>query len=188
MTKFLLHGGATNKPGHKNKKFFHESLAGLKGKIKVLIVYYARKKEDYPWMFEQDKSNFLLNSLGKDIKFEIADSKPKIFKKQIKNSDVIYVRGGNTVPLIRQIKKLPDFADLLKDKVYAGSSAGMYLVAKYYWSTDRERVESGLGILPIKAFAHWEEKKKKQLSKLKEFNGDLPIYKVPEGEYAVIEA
>jgi len=187
MTKFLLHGGATNKPIQTNKNFFHEAVAGLKGKIKVLIVYFARKKEDYPWMFEQDKNNFLLNSPGKDIEFEIADFNPKTFKKQIKNSEVIYVRGGNTLPLIKQITRLPDFADLLKDKVYAGSSAGMYLIAKYYWSTDREKVESGLGILQIKAFAHWDESKQEDLLKLKNFNGDLPIYKVPEGEYIVIE-
>jgi len=187
MTKFILHGGATGKPVASNKKFFKESLAGLGKKAKVLIVYYARKKKDYPWMFEQDINNFKLNSPLKDIKLEIADSKPQEFKKQLQLADVIYARGGNTLPLLKKIKQLPDFVKLIKNKVYAGSSAGMYLVSKYYWSTDRKKIEQGLGILPIKSFAHWDKSNQAQLLKLKNFKENLPIYKVPEGKFIVIK-
>ena len=78
-------------------------------------------------------------------------------------------------------------AKLITAKVYAGSSAGMYLVSKYYWSTDRKRVEQGLGILPIKAFAHWALNKKNYLMKLRKYKENLPIYKVPETKFIVIK-
>jgi len=187
MTKYLLHGGATGKPVASNKKFFKESLAGLGKKANVLIIYFARKKKDYPWMFKQDINNFKLNSPLKDINAEIADSRMQKFKKQLQWADIIYVRGGNTLPLLKKIKQLPDFAELIKNKIYAGSSAGMYLVSKYYYSNDRNRIEEGLGILPIKAFAHWDKSKQSQLLKLKNFKENLPIYKVPEAKFIVVK-
>lgn len=187
MTKYILHGGATSKPVKSNKDFFKEVLKGFGPKVKVLIIYFSRKKKDYNWMFEQDKINFKKNSPEKNIQLEIAEHDPAKFKKQLKKADAIYVRGGNTLPLLRQIKHTPNFAELITDKVYAGSSAGMYLVCKYYWSTDRKRVESGLGILPIKGFAHWEPSKKNYLIKLKKHKENLPLYKVPESKYIVKE-
>lgn len=187
MTKFLLHGGSTNLQVAGNNNFFREAVPDLNRKIKILIVYFARKIEDYPWMFEQDKHNFQTNSPRKNFKFEIANPLPKIFGQQIKHADVIYVRGGNTLPLVKVVKRLPEFKQLLKNKVYAGSSAGMYLVCKYYWSNDRKRIEQGLGILPIKAFAHWKPDQKNNLIKLKKFKENLPIYKVPEAKFVVIK-
>ena len=187
MNKYILHGGMTGKPVRSNKDFFKEIIKGLGPKIKVLIIYFAREKKDYKWMFEQDKQNFQKNSPRKKIQFEIADKDSTIFKKQITKADAIYVRGGNTLPLLRQIKRTPDFAKLITAKVYAGSSAGMYLVSKYYWSTDRKRVEQGLGILPIKAFAHWALNKKNYLMKLRKYKENLPIYKVPETKFIVIK-
>ena len=62
----------------------------------------------------------------------------------------------------------------------------MYLVSKYYWSIDRNRREEGFGILPIKAFAHWDKSQQNRLIKLKNFKEKLPIYKVPETKFIVI--
>ncbi|MBI2355820.1 MAG: Type 1 glutamine amidotransferase-like domain-containing protein [Candidatus Doudnabacteria bacterium] len=187
MTKYILHGGATRKPVESNKQFFREILARLPQKVKVLLVYFAREENEYEIKFEDDKHNFHSNSPDKIIDIEIANSDLEILRRQIANSDVIYVRGGNTQPLLEKMKQLPDFADLIKDKVYAGSSAGMYLVSKYYYSNDRKRIEHGLGILPIKVFAHWDESKLDKLKQLENFGEDLPIYKLAEGEYTVIE-
>ncbi|MBN1325418.1 Type 1 glutamine amidotransferase-like domain-containing protein [Candidatus Falkowbacteria bacterium] len=187
MTKFLLHGGATNLPVVGNKKFFKEAVPNINRKIKILIVYFARKKEDYPWMFEQDINNFKNNSPEKDLAFEVADDNAKKLKKQIASSDVIYVRGGNTLPLVEKLRQVKNLKKLLKNKVYAGSSAGMYAVAKYYYSNDRDEIEKGLGIVLIKAFAHWDETKQDIIDKLNVYKEKLPIYKVREGEFITIE-
>jgi len=187
MTRFILHGGATNLPVESNREFFKVSVPSLNKKIKVLIIYFARKKEDYPWMFEQDVNNFKTNSPKKDLEFVIADDNIGLLKKQISDSDVIYVRGGNTIPLVKKLKQVGDLKKLLENKVYAGSSAGMYAIAKYYYSNDRNRIEKGLSILPIKAFAHWEDAKQEIINKLDAYKEKLPIYKVREGEFVIIE-
>jgi len=187
MTKFLLHGGATNSPVESNKNFFKEAIPNLNRKIKILIIYFARKLEDYPWMFEQDVNNFKINSPQKKLELEIASEDNEILLKQLLKADVVYVRGGNTLPLLKKIKQLPNFKELLKDKTYAGSSAGMYLVSKYYFSNDRNIIEEGLGILPIKAFAHWDESKQDIIDQLDIYKEKLPIYKVREGEFITIE-
>jgi peptidase E len=181
MTKFILHGGATNLPVESNKKFFQESVPDFDRKIRILIVYFARKIEDYPWMFEQDVDNFKMNSPKKDLELEIADANPEKFRQQIKSADVLYVRGGNTLPLIEKLKEIPDFGELINGKIYAGSSAGMYAVSKYYYSNDGKPIEEGLGILQIKALAHWHDNITDILENLKNFGEDLPIYKVKEG-------
>jgi peptidase E len=187
MTKFILHGGATGKLAESNNKFFREAVPDLDRKIKILIIYFARKVEDYPWMFEQDVNNFKTNSPQKELELEIADPKPESFRRQIKGADVIYVRGGNTLPLIEKFKELPELKELLQGKVYAGSSAGIYAVSKYYYSNDRKQIETGLGILPIKALAHWESGMEHILQQLDAFGEKLPVYKVPEAEFIIIE-
>jgi peptidase E len=194
MIKFILHGGATGKPAESNNNFFHEAVPDLGRKIKILIIYFARKVEDYPWMFEQDVRAFKLNSPQKDLEMEIADLNPEKFREQIKWADVLYARGGDTVPLVEKFKEIPDLKELLQNKIYAGSSAGMYAMAKYYYSNDRKQIEQGLGILPIKALAHWNALNHWKegidddiLEQLEKIGEKLPIYKVKEGEYIIIE-
>lgn len=187
MTKFLIHGGATGLPVDSNKQFFKQAIPDLDRTIKVLIVYFSRKKEDYDWMFEQDIKNFKSNSPDKKLELEIAEDDKNKFIEQIKKSDVIYVRGGDTIKLLDKIKQISSFGELLKDKVYAGSSAGMYLVAKYFYNNDGKRIREGLGVLPIKAFAHWDETKQDIVDQLDAYKEKLPIYKVREGEFVVIE-
>lgn len=187
MTKFILHGGATGKPVESNKNFFKAILPDLDRKIKILIIYFARKVEDYPWMFEQDVKAFKSNSPQKDLELEIADLNSLKFREQIKSADVLYARGGDTTLLLEKLKEVPDFKELIKDKIYAGSSAGMYAVSKYYYSNDRKQIEAGLGILPIKSLAHWEDGLIDILKQLEQFGEELPVYKVKEGEYVIIE-
>lgn len=187
-TKYILHGGATRAPLESNKQFFREALIGSKGMVKILAVYFAREEKDYAWMFEQELENFKFNSPEKQVEMEIASADFSIFKKQLAEADVIYVRGGSTFKLVEKIKQLPEFANLIKGKIYVGSSAGAYLVAKYYYENEKELVGEGLGILPIKIVAHWSENMINIFEKLKMAGEDLPIYTLAEGEYVVIEA
>lgn len=187
MTKYILHGGATRRfELEGNRGFFKEILADLPQKVKVLLIYFAREEKEIPENFMDDKNNFQSTSPNRQIEFQVAQENPLEFKEQIKWADAIYVRGGNTQKLLAKINQSPDFADLIKGKVYAGSSAGMYLVCKHYYSNDRRQFEQGLGILPIKGLAHWDESKQDILEKLRNIGEDLPIYKVAEGQFIVL--
>ena len=189
MTKFVLHGGATRRfELEGNSGCFKEILTGVPQKVRVLLIYYARPETDFFELLQDDTNNFRSTSPDKDIELEIASEDQDTFRKQIENADVIYVRGGDTKKLLAKINQTPDFADLIKGKVYAGSSAGMYLLCKHYYSNDRKQFEQGLGILPIKGLAHWDQSKHDILDQLKNIGEDLPIYKLSEGQFIVLES
>lgn len=186
MTKYILHGGGTNLPLKGNKEFYKTIVSGSKGPVKLLLVYYSRAKDEWPKLFEKDKENFSAQNVEKQVELSIADPDLNIFREQLKNTDAIYVRGGNTFQLLEKIKQVPEFVELIKNKVYSGSSAGMYLVCKYFYENDFDKIGEGLGIFPVKAFAHWKGEED-ILKRLKETGEDLPIYKLAEGETIILE-
>jgi len=183
--KFILHGGALNRPLENNKIFFKTVADNLKQGDKILLVMYARDEKDWPKFLELANQNY--EPYNKNFEILIADKNPEIFAQQIKACAAINVVGGNTFKLVSQIQKTPDFAQLIKGKLYAGSSAGAYKVCKYFYENDQDRLGEGLGILQIKCFAHWDESKQALVEKLDGFGQKLPIYKIAEGEFKIIE-
>lgn len=191
MAKFILHGGGSKTWNEAERQENYQEVAkvltsGFQSPIKVLLVYFARLPEFWDEKFVEDKVNFSNEVTGLDCALEVANPDPKSFEEQVKKSDIIFVRGGNTKLLMDAIQHTPNFGQLLKDKVYFGSSAGAYLVSKYYYSNDRHQIEEGLGILPIKCFAHWDESQQKSLKELKMYGEELPVTLLKEGEYKVI--
>lgn len=189
MTKFVLHGGRDK--NHKLKTDYFEIcrilIQGF-NKPKILLVYFAKARELWEEKFSEDQTSFSKDVIGRECALEIASTDLKLFEEQIKNCDIIYVPGGSTLPLIESIRPLNNFGQLISGKVYFGSSAGAYLVSKYYYSVDRQRIEEGLGILPIKCFAHWDESQQKSLDELKNFSEELPVILLREGEYKIINS
>ncbi|MFA6099695.1 MAG: Type 1 glutamine amidotransferase-like domain-containing protein [Patescibacteria group bacterium] len=191
MTKFILHGGGSKTWNETERQENYQAIArvltnGFKTPVKVLLIYFARVSELWDEKFAEDKVNFSKEVTGVDRTLEVANPDPKLFEEQIKKSDIIFVRGGNTKLLMDVIQQTPHFGQLLKDKVYFGSSAGAYLVSKYYYSNDRYQIEEGLGILPIKCFAHWDESQQKSLEELEKYGEELPVTLLKEGEYKII--
>jgi peptidase E len=184
--KYILHGGVTSDESllADNKKFFHEMIKDFVNP-KILIVYFARKKEEYPQMLKDDTEIFQQSSPGKKIEIQIAEA--ETFEEQARQADIIYVRGGDTTKLIELIKTISNFVEAIKGKVYGGSSAGAYLVSKYYYSNNADEVMQGLGILPIKVFCHWQGSLEDKLKKLASTGEDMPIYKLAEGQFVILE-
>ena len=169
-----------------NNLFYRSVVSDLHEPVKLLLVYYSRENQEVPKLFAQDKENFSLKSVGKKVQLSIADFDPTVFREQIKDADALYVRGGNTFKLIDTVKQVVDFIDLLEGKVYSGSSAGMYLVCRYFYENDFNKIGEGLGVFQVKGLAHWKDQQD-ILNKLKAEGEDLPILKLAEGEYKIFE-
>ena len=188
MTKYVLHGGETSRPSEDNKKFFFEMTNGLSDPVKVLCVYFSRNKEDWDRLFNQDKESFSSASPTKVLKFARAEDDPKIFKEQLQNTDVIYMRGGDTDKLIEALKPIKNFGKLIQGKVVSGSSAGACALSKYFHTgTAGSKVREGLGILQIKTFVHYAEEKQKDLQDLENRGQEMPVYKIPEEKFFIVE-
>lgn len=187
MTKYILHGGETGRKTKDNKKLFIEMTNELSDRANILCVYFSRPKKIWPQLFKQDKINFSSASLKKDFNFTLADDKTDALTNQIKKADVIYLRGGDTDMLKKTLNKVEKLVKLWQGKIVSGSSAGAYVLSKYYYSNDKACIKEGLGVLPIKTFCHYSKDKSDKLEGLKKHGEDLKIYAIPEEKFIIIE-
>jgi peptidase E len=186
MTKYILHGGAWQSTAD-YKKFFSEMIKDLPSQANILCVYFAREKFMWDENFEEDKIKFLSVSRQKNFNFEMAVDKVNVFLEQIKTSDLIYIRGGDTHILQKFLEKIDHLEVFWQGKTVAGSSAGALVLSKYYYENDDDTFNKGLGILPIKVFCHYTKEKSDKLEELKKIREDVKqIYAISEEEFFII--
>lgn len=183
MTKFILHGGGEAEGGEEHNDFFREIIENLPMKANVLLVYFAVPDDQINEKHKVYVDFFVRNNHdGKEIDLKIASKEN--FIEELRACDAVYFRGGDTDMLLEQIEKYPNFkAELLKKKIVAGSSAGVYFLANYGLSSRRNIIYEGLGILPIKCNCHYV--RGKDIRKLDLLKGELLL--LEEGEYKIIE-
>ncbi len=196
MIKYILNsGGARNYP-EKAKKFFDEISKGLGQKPRLLICYFAIPREYWEQNFAKDKVDFL-NVFPNDIRPVIEMALPNIFEEQIKNSDIVYMKGGDD-HLIQFWLKQFNIPAIFDGKVIVTNSASSNALSKHFWTCDWRQSMDGLGILPIKFFPHYKstygdtdlrgpidwEKGLKELELYRDKS--LPIYALEDGDFIVI--
>lgn len=98
MTKYILHGGNSREINNDNESFFSEMTRESRGRTRILLNYFSRKDEEIEKIAEEDKVRFIQNSNNKDLVFEIADDTR--LAEQLERSQVMYMRGGETVWLV----------------------------------------------------------------------------------------
>lgn len=182
-TKFILHGGFTKgKTGEDNSKFYTEILKDAPEGAKVLLVCFAKDEERVPEATKKVMGEFERNKGQKKINFEIASEKS--FIEQTKSADVIYLHGGTTFKLLGALKKFPNIKELFNGKIIAGESAGANVLGKFFYSPNADKIDGGLGFLPVKIIPHYSEKYK---GKLDNVGQDLELLALPEYEYKVFQ-
>lgn len=197
MVKYILNSGGTRSYPDRAKKFFAEIVNGLGGKPRILICCFAQPREDWEQKFEQDKTT-LFNLFPEGVTPTLEMAFPATFEDQIKNSDAVYIHGGDDHLLQYWLKQF-NIPKLWDGKVVATNSASSNALSKHFWTCDWRQNMDGLGILPIKFLAHYKsaygdddprgpvdwESGYKEL----EIYGDksLPIRALEEGNYIVIE-
>ncbi len=197
MVKYILNSGGMRNYPERAKKFFAEVVKGLGEKPCVLICCFAQPREDWEKKFAEDKAS-LFNLFPEGVHLVIKMAFPETFEQQIKNSDVVYMHGGDDHLIQYWLRKF-DIPKIWDGKVLATSSASSHALSAHFWTCDWRQVMDGLEILPIKFLAHYKsaygnddprgpinwENSYKEL----EVYGDksLPIYALEEGEYVVFK-
>jgi peptidase E len=173
-----------------NDDFLREVTKGLEDGDRVLFIGFARRDEnDRREIYERDKKLILAQT---DKRIEVVDGTYKGLIQQAKDARVIFVTGGETPELVKDIQEYPDFLDTIKGKTIAGSSAGACLFSKYYFFSAEKGILEGLGVLPIRLMVHYGNPEysatDKTLKELKKYPEDLELITLPEHEWRVIEA
>jgi len=187
MAKYILHGGETKIRCDRNTQFFRELVSSTKDG-KILEVIYAKPKEKWREQERIDLARFKEEAPDVFFNLDFADEKPSIFLKQVAFADVIYFKGGRDKLLKNFLMPMKrDLSTLFKNKIVAGCSAGANIIAAYYFSTDNQRIEKGLGFLPIKVHCHYKGSEK-NLDELKKYGKDLKVYKIREADFVIIDS
>lgn len=188
MTKFILHGGFSRTLNEQNRKFREEVVKDVPENGQLLIVYFSRPDDEYPKLASQDVPAFKEAAGGKKINIVIAGKDN--FIEELKSSQAIFMRGGRTELLADELKKHPELKDLIKGKTIAGSSAGAYVLSRYYHSASRGGIHEGLGILPLRMICHYQSDTFKfnddPVSLMEKYPKDLPLIILKDFEYTVI--
>ena len=197
MTKYVLNSGSVGRYPKKARAYWAEVLSGLGPAPKVLLTFFTQKREDWESGFSKlSKAIQEFAPQGVDLEFEMAF--PETFVAQIKNSEVVYIPGGDD-NLCRFYLSQFDLPAVWDGKVVGLNSASSNMISTHFWTCDWRRLFDGLGILPIKFIAHFDSdygaddprgpidwgKATREL----EAYGDesLPVHALPEGDYIVIE-
>ncbi len=188
MTTFLLHGGATSKDLEGNNLFFGQFAELVnKSKIKVLMCYFSRPKENWQKLFDRDSVK-VTNNTTKQVEFHIPEDAEDL-KEKLPSFDVLYVAGGEAELIEPYYQELAFLKTDLEGKVYAGSSMGAFMASEgYVLSADAQEsgsMHKGLGLLPIQTLCHWDVEDKKEV-KLKLLSSDKPILALNEGEFVTM--
>lgn len=190
MTTFLLHGGATSKQNENNNQFFKQLVELVpKNEVHVVLCYWARPKDEHKQLISRD-SETISNQTNKHIIFHTAVN-PSHLSKLLEACDALYVAGGDDQLIEPYYKELDFLKDKLKNKIYAGSSMGAFLVSESYVlsydSQDDNSVHTGVGLLPIQILCHWDvETKKQQKITLLTNYSDKPIISLDECNFVTL--
>jgi peptidase E len=188
-TQFLLHGGKLKYDNPKNTSFFEKLTTDLSDGDTILHIGFARREEaDRQATYERDKA-FILAHTDKNI--EVINATYDTLIDGCRSSKAIFVTGGETDKLVKDIQKYSDFVNAISNKIIAGSSAGACLFSTYYYFNASKGVLKGLGVLPISLMVHYGNEEynatDESLELLRKHSPETKLVTLNECEWKVFE-
>ncbi len=153
-TKFILHGGYTSEKNDLNQSYFAEMVKDVSDGGNILLAYFASNDEEIEEKYHKDCER--LQSFATDKLITTIKASRENFTDEINSADVVYIRGGDTQQLKATLDAYPDFLEAINGKTISGSSAGAYVLAKYYFTNSLNKVMEGYGCVPAKVVCHYK--------------------------------
>lgn len=192
MTKYILVGGYPYKAEDGGKTMCQEAVDGFTEPINVLICLFARQQEQWDKLYEKNRQFFINNLPDIKLNFTLADKHK--FRDQIKNTNLLYFSGGDTLELSHRLEKNPGWDKVLNGKTVMGSSAGTDILSTYNYDLQFFKCSDGFGLVPVKTLVHYGAPDymppigwKAACKELKDYKEDLPILILHEGEYKSLD-
>lgn len=192
--KYILIGGYRSRGTDTGQKLATELTKDFAEPVKILIVLFARERDRWDESFAADQA-FFENTLP-HTKHEVQLAQIETFSEQVKWADVVYMKGGTSTPLMMDaLTRDRAWTRHLAGKVVAGSSCGAYVICRYYNQLEPPLLGKGLGLIPYKTLSHWQSPDygdnaywKRAYSELDHYGDKLPIIKLAEGEFRVVQS
>ena len=94
MTKYVLNSGGLKGNPELARKFFNELVKDLGNSPKMLICFFAQKREDWEEKFLQDQI-YIPAFMPEGVTVRLEMAMPETFVEQTIDSDVVYIHGGD---------------------------------------------------------------------------------------------
>lgn len=157
----------------------------------ILGVYFASRDEAVAEKFTEDSERMRAYTGSKNIHIELATKEN--FAEQVQKADVVYIRGGDTQKLHQTLLQYPDLQKMFAGKTISASSAGAYVVSRFYFSNSRNDVFEGLGFVPARFVGHFESETHHDssavdpLGAMEAYDNDLELIVLKDHEWVVRE-
>ncbi len=153
----------------------------------ILVVGFARPDEEIPKRFEEEKARILQRVGDRKITVILASTNNLI--DQAKQAHAIDIIGGETEKLMETLKRFPDFTEAIKGKTVGGSSAGAYILSRYYHSASSDTVYEGFGLVPVRVICHYGsdkfETRGNPMEQMKKYPENLELVTLRDCEWRV---
>lgn len=185
MIKYLIHGGYYDEPLVTNDLYLSQltTYPNNNGN-KVLLIYFAHPQTKWVELFEKDKRRISELSSISNLEFKIAEE--STITQDIMQSSYINIRGGDSFELLKVMFRVANIESLFQNKVVAGSSAGAYMLSKYFYSNDYRKLGTGLGLLNTKIYCHYSADDTKIITKLADYKEKLPMIILPSHTFITV--
>lgn len=148
-TRYILAGGKDLETAGYAKKL-SEALKDRK-KDKVLSCFFS--KPEFRWLRDFNRFKPFFDEVFPESKVELA--LPEKFLQQLKDADVVYLHGGESDRLMRNLSEYKSIEDLFNGKTIIGSSAGANYLSTTWWSYGLRQAGKGSGITPLHTIVHY---------------------------------
>jgi peptidase E len=186
LTTYILHGGRGRVGSRESLAFFEQIVKHSQYPIRLVLAYFALPEEKWTALFERDRQAFLNITGHEAIEIALASKQLEEFTRQLGNATAIYLSGGKTKTLKHMLKTVPNLGEAFRGKVVAGSSAGVHALCCYYYNRAADRIDRGLGILPLKVFCHYGSSSQKALEQLVSTGECLQVVTIPEEQFLTL--
>lgn len=179
MTTFFLDGGYGEKIGgeayqQQLAKFVDEPILYLGFALPDL----KRRREKMTDLFTHS-ARFTNKPFNYIISSETADK----LAAELKQHSIWVIGGGLAKTYVKIFKQIFNLDQLLQNKIIFGSSAGAVMWAHWFYETDRDKLEPGLGIIPYNILVHYGPKYHSIKTNLEQQDPHHPILLLPEQHF-----
>ena len=156
---------------------------------KILIIPWSSSDINKTGIYRNIMKEYFTYCGAKEVKFLERRDKEKEIKQKIKNSQIIYLPGGYTDDLIRNVKRRKYLPKILENYngIISGNSAGANAIAEKYvnYAGQKYSIKKGLGLLKTTIIVHYDETKEKKIREM-ELRRKIKIKRISEKDALII--
>jgi len=160
------------------------------GESPIVLVFPWVEKLEKKSPYRESLKEYLIYLGAKEVIFSELEDSLESIKIKIKNSNLIYLPGGDQKILGKNLEKIKELLKNFKGVIIGNSAGALVLGQKfiYYpnYDLNKEEIISGLGLLDFSLIVHYKSKVPKFSWRTEEFIRELSIrinsriYAIPE--------